>query len=92
LQQRGRHQSDDSVTNDSSTDDSEPESGGDERDEAVAQENVQPEVIQFTTELAPGLSRQWLGLIVRMDKRNGAGKALVVDLDKSDMQNGSKEA
>ncbi len=92
LQQRGRHQSDDSVTNESSSDDSEQESGGEERDETVAQENVQLEAVQFTTELAPGLNRQWFGQIVRMNKRDGASKALVVDLDKSDMHNGSKEA
>jgi hypothetical protein len=91
-QQRGRHQSDDSVTNESSSDDSEQESGGEERDETVAQENVQLEAVQFTTELAPGLNRQWFGQIVRMNKRDGASKALVVDLDKSDMHNGSKEA
>jgi len=48
----------------------------------------QPEAIEFSTELAPGLSRQWFGHVVKC----ASGKALVVDLDKSDMHNGSKEA
>jgi len=95
--QRGRHQSDDSVTNESSTDDDDDDSEGPDagEDESSGNDDVQPhqpEAVEFTTELAPGLSQRWFGAIVRMSKRDGSGKALVVDLDKSDMHNGSKEA
>lgn len=93
--------SDDSVAIDgrsSSSDDDEEEdesdtSGDDMATVASSQKVVsaEPETIEFSTELAPGLSRQWFGHVVTMTKTN-TDKALVVDLDKSDMQNGSKEA
>ncbi len=99
--QRGRHLSDDSVAIDgrsSSSDDDEEEDESDTSGDDVATVtssqkvvSTEPETIEFSTELAPGLSRQWFGHIVTMTKAN-TDKALVVDLDKSDMQNGSKEA
>jgi len=101
---RGRHLSDDSVAIDESSSEAETEDSSEESDTEAQQqhkpavakvqeeEQAEAESIEFSTELAPGLSRQWFGHIVRMNKKATNDKALVVDLDKSDMQNGSKEA
>jgi len=100
---RGRHQSDESATIDDSSSSSDEHDDSDETesesDATIATlvraptsnatgAEQQPEAIEVSTEVAPGLSRQWFGHVVK----SGVGKALVVDLDKSDMHNGSKEA
>lgn len=46
------------------------------------------EAIEFSTEVAPGVRRQWFARVVNLPK----GRALIIDLDKCDWHNGSKES
>jgi hypothetical protein len=90
---RGRHLSDDSVAMDESSSDDDESESGTESDGSLVTAKLAgddgSDTIEFSTELVPGLSRQWYGRVVVSSPTE---KALVVDLDKSDMHNGSKEA